>query len=165
MFLSISCCKDKPVEPQLPALTHKGNNTFGCYINGEPFIAKVDFTIAGPIAVSGSFNEETKLLKIQGTREDDNDNLDNVRFDVYVYDNTNHYDMTAETDHKVGYLDIGGTNCDYYHDTLNRGNVEITFLDEENNIISGRFEMDLINPDCSSSTTMHITEGRFDFGY
>src|SRR5690554_808835 len=38
-----SCGKEKVVEPEpdLPPLTTTGRMTFGCYVNGEPWVAKV----------------------------------------------------------------------------------------------------------------------------
>ena len=45
VLTSTSCEKEKPEpyppsEPQLPAITTSGKNTFGCYINDDLFIPK-----------------------------------------------------------------------------------------------------------------------------
>lgn len=165
LFFLVNCNKPEEIpEPELPNLTHKGKNTFGCYLDGEPFVARTDFTFTGPIAVSGSFNEESKLLRIQGTRENENEHYENIAFKVIVDSGVNDYVMNVETSHFKGYLDSSGDNCFYYHDTLNRGSVEITYINEIQNIIAGRFALNLVNNDCNK-TMMHITDGRFDFGY
>ena len=72
--------------------------------------------------------------------------------------------MSVNTDNYQGYVHSAGTVCTYYHNSNNKGNVNITFLDTEKNIIAGTFSMTLINPDCTDSV-MVISDGRFDFGY
>ena len=52
----------------------------------------------------------------------------------------------------------------YYHDSLNTSELNITFYDTINHIISGTFVLDVINRDCEDSI-MHITDGRFDVRY
>ena len=71
VFLLLSCKKEsftqnEPEEPDLPPLTHTGANTFGCYIDGVPFVANKGGSMWSIPPVSGSFNEETKRLNIQG---------------------------------------------------------------------------------------------------
>lgn len=46
-LLLLACKKDKasdpaPVQPKLPPATQTGANTFGCYVNGKPFIQEQD---------------------------------------------------------------------------------------------------------------------------
>jgi hypothetical protein len=166
LFVGVACKKDKLCdEPELPCQTHDGKNTFGCFIDGVPFIADVRFTIGGATAVSGQFDESSKLLQIQGTREDSEENLDKVSFQAYVISEASNYTMNVLIAEYVGYRDYSGQVCDYYHDLNKKGSVNITFLDTEKNIIAGTFEMTLINPDCAENQTMIITKGRFDFGY
>jgi hypothetical protein len=46
------------------------------------------------------------------------------------------------------------------------GQLTITYLDEEKNIIAGTFYINLINENCETGDTlMKITDGRFDFHY
>lgn len=161
--LTIACNKSKP-DPELPPLTHEGKNTFGCYIDNKPFVADVNFTIGGPTSVSGSFDESSKELILQGTREDENEHLDAVRFIVFVDTGVGIYEMYSFGSELQGYIDYSGQNCIYYHDTLNYGTVNITHLDLSNNIISGTFSMSLINSKCNNST-IEVSDGRFDFGY
>jgi hypothetical protein len=170
----VACKKDpppnpEPTEPVLPPLTNTGANTFGCYINGELFVANNGESFWSLPAISGSFDEIENLLSIQGSREIDRDEnsvkSDNLRYRVAVSDGPGVYDMYFETDHYKGYASTGLDKCDYYHNLLDRGVCEITFLDKEQNIIAGTFHMDLINEDCAEDTLMKITDGRFDFQY
>lgn len=133
-------------------------------IDGVPFVADVKFTVGGPVPLSGSFNEESKLLVIQGNRGNDNGSVDAVSFMAVVSNGNSTYNMSVSSSTFKGYLNFVGSSCEYYHNPNNKGSVEITFIDLDDNIISGTFDMTLVNPDCADST-MAITEGRFDFGY
>ena len=172
VLLNLACQKEMPElntpgsEPVLPPLTHEGKNTFGCLIDDEPFIAKVDYAFAGPVAVWAGLDEETGWLRVQGMREAEQDVLDDVRFKTYVTDYPGTYEVNFSTENFIGYSGVGyGSGCTYYHDLHNKGTVEITFLDTLNNIISGKFEMELINPDCPVKQSISITDGRFDIRY
>ncbi|WP_027418124.1 hypothetical protein [Crocinitomix catalasitica] len=75
LIFAFGCKKDPPVEPKdkydpnvMPPATHTGENTFGCYINGELFVGGGGTTSWDLPALSGSFDEEDRFLKIQGTR-------------------------------------------------------------------------------------------------
>jgi len=166
-FALITCCKDKPDPDPLPPLTHEGKNTFGCYIDGEPFVAKVKFTVGGGTAVSANFNESTKYLILQGSHEYEGGAIESIGFSVYVTQGVANYVMKVNTTNKEGYT-YGVATTIYYHDMDNKGTVNITFLDTDKNIISGRFEMTLINPAYTNNPnkpTMVITDGRFDVKY
>lgn len=159
-----SCREDKPcTDNGLPCLTHEGKNTFGCLIDGMPFVAKTSFSIGGAVPVSGSFDEATNLLIIEGAREDSQEHVDIVRFLVYVTSGINEYNIHVVNEYD-GYVDYSGVNCSFQHTPTNKGKVSITHLDVEKNIISGTFQMTLVNPDCSKETLI-ISQGRFDFGY
>ncbi|MBD3638189.1 MAG: hypothetical protein HUJ25_12625 [Crocinitomicaceae bacterium] len=165
-----SCKEDPPVDNtcwdgQLPCATTEGKNIFGCYIDGQPFVADVDFTVGGPIAVDGNFNEDTKWLSVQGTYEDPDDNLESIYLYAYILNGIGSYfvDITGTEQH--GYIDFSGQKCNYYHDPDNPGTVNISFLDTEENIISGTFGLILKNSACTSDTLMQITDGRFDILY
>lgn len=167
-----ACKKQMPNDPpeeqnvSLPELTHEGKNTFGCLLNGEPFVASVDYAFGGPTAVWAEFVEDQRYFSIQGTREFENDDLDNVSLKAFITDGEGSYEIFFTTDEYKGYTGVGGSiGCSYYHDLDNKGTVEITYLNMETNIVSGRFEMDLINPDCPSGTVLEVTEGRFDVKY
>lgn len=172
LLLAFSCKKDAPPEPTgpvMPPLTHQGLNTFGCYINGELFVANDGSSYWSAPALSGSFDDESFLLRIQANRELERDGSsmtgDNIRFRVIINEGEKFYPMHFDTDHFKGYMSYNMGMCRYYHDLDNKGTCEITYLNTEKNIISGRFQMTLINPDCESDSLLKITDGRFDFKY
>jgi hypothetical protein len=172
IMLMLACNKPPPVEPEpepapidkLPPLTQQGLDTFGCLIDGEAFVARVDWSIGGVVGVWSSFNEDTRLFLTQGTRETGESNFEDVRIKAYLTDGAGEYRMSAETDSFDGYNGYGGM-CTYYHDPSNLGSLNISYLNEESNIISGTFEMTLINSDCPTASKIEITEGRFDLRY
>src|SRR5687767_8701577 len=102
---TVTCCKEEePLDDNgLPFFTTEGKNTFGCLIDGKPFVADTKFTIGGAVPVSGSFDESTKFLHINGTREDSNENLEDVRFKVYVDSDISTYTMDVNTENYMGY--------------------------------------------------------------
>ena len=166
LLLFAGCKKDEICDnPSLPCQTHEGKNTFGCLIDGSPFVADVNFTIGGPVAVSGSFDETNNYLLLQGKREVNSNGIERINFKSYITNEIGPNIVDVQTSSYIGFTDYDGPKCDYFQDTLNKGQVAITHLDKEKNIISGTFSMTLINPDCSAKQTMVITEGRFDFGY
>ncbi len=164
-LLLFSCKKNDPPEtsnePVLPPMTQEGLNTFGCYINGELFVANDGESVVSLPAVSGSFDEEEKFLRIQGSREvertESNVKSDAIRFRVKFLDIADEYEMYFETDHYDGYSSFGLSKCEYFHDLSNRGSATIKYLNEEKNIIAGTFYMTLINPDCEGDTVMYNT--------
>jgi hypothetical protein len=69
-----ACKKDPPAEPEdpgitMPPATHTGANTFGCYIDGELFVANEGPTNWSIPPVSGSFNEVTPRYRAIVSRE------------------------------------------------------------------------------------------------
>ncbi len=176
-LLLFSCKKNDPPEtsnePVLPPMTHEGLNTFGCYIDGELFVANDGESVWAIPPVSGSFNEETGLLKIQGTRYrygilEEEDAPDDVRFRADIINKEGIYEFKIFEEKSLGYSSIFQDSvCDYFYfeDTPNLGELNIKYLDTEKNIIAGTFYMTLINPDCDGDTVMNITDGRFDFRY
>jgi hypothetical protein len=168
--LSYSC--EKPPEPEpesnevvMPPLTHTGENTFGCYIDGELFVANEGESIWDISPVSGSFNEETNSLVLQGTRNNSDDLSDYMVLLVADITGPANHTLDINYDHVKGYTQKSGESFIYYHDMGNKGNCTITYFDKTQNIISGTFSMTLINNDYPVRKSIDITEGRFDFQY
>ena len=174
MFIAftLSCCKKDPPTPEecidehgLPCLTTEGKNMFACKLNGEVFIADVDYSVGGPIALAAYLNSDN-YFTIQATMENDTEYKD-VKIRSYF-----DYEQPEQSIHvpnsyvkgSTNYFAIG-TNCEsYYYDTLNKGIITIVEIDTINRICSGRFEMDLINDNCSTNE-LKVTHGRFDVIY
>jgi hypothetical protein len=175
LFLA-ACKKDPPIDPEptepvMPPLTHQGLNTFGCYINGELFVANEGESVWSIPPVSGSFNEGTRYLGLQGTRYrnsqlNDSYVYDDVRLRAYIEFGVSVYDFEIFAGGINGYTAMLSGDCDYYYEDIpDLGQLTITYLNEEKNIISGTFYINLINTSCESDTLMKITDGRFDFHY
>jgi hypothetical protein len=171
-----ACKKDpppeEPTEPVMPPLTHQGLNTFGCYIDGELFVANDGDDYWDIPAVSGSFDEVDKKLSLQGTRyiKNEEGEIDDVHIRGFVTEGVGSYAYSYNDEGKsVGYVNWNGGKCDYFYrerPDFDIGQLTITYLNEEKNIISGTFCMNLINENCETGDTlMKITDGRFDFRY
>lgn len=184
VLVLVACKKDPPPDKStvvMPPLTHQGLNTFGCYINfpsegasgeqaGELFVANDGDSYWDIPAVSGSFNETTKELNLQGTRYKNNDidEVDYFQLSAILGDGLTTYNYKYNIDGKtIGYRNWNGTNCDYYFDNVldDVGKITITHLNEESNIVSGTFYINLYNDKCEGDTLMKITDGRFDLKY
>ncbi|NOQ71610.1 MAG: hypothetical protein GQ574_06400 [Crocinitomix sp.] len=151
----------------MPPLTHQSLNTFGCYIDGELFVAGGGDSYWDSPPISGSFSEVDKYLGIQGTRYKE-DFSDNIRIRDSDINATGDYEIEMFGDNKLlGYRNWHGEMCDYYFDSLtpNMGIVSVTYLNKIENIISGTFSLNLTNSDCESDTLLKVTDGRFDFFY
>jgi hypothetical protein len=177
VFVLVACKKEPPIpetiEPVMPPLTHQGLNTFGCYINGELFVASAGKSYWDLPPVNGGFYDDGTQFRLQGIRYTYPNNND---FENYIYEDIR---MVATIDHGVGDYDFeifdGGTRgysiayatgCNYYYkDIPNLGKLTINYFDIENRIIAGTFFMNLVNSDCAGDTLLKVTDGRFDFNY
>ncbi len=169
VFVFFACIKD-PIPPDpttivMPPLTHQGINTFGCYMNGELFVANEGESVWSLPPVSGDFDEEDGSFIIQGSRQ-----YDTLSDFIYILSDitagVGEYDFKVNEEGIVGYSGVINFKCEYfYQDIPNLGKLTITHLDEEKNIISGTFYMNLTTDDCEDDTLMKITDGRFDMRY
>ncbi len=161
LLLVASSCKKDKVEPQLPAATMEGKNTFGALVNGKVWTPKgrpstfqsnfdvvydpgyaggsLDIRVFRKVKDNPAFFEYMALGKTQVDHEG-----------VYYWDNP-----------ELGTVYFTSESCDYRRDAdvYRVGKLEITKLDLTNGIISGKFEFTLAKPGCD---TVRVTEGRFD---
>ncbi len=164
------CCKDKPPSPcddnGLPCATTEGLNTFGCKVNGTNWVAEAAFSVGGAIALEGEYNESTGGFWLKGTRKTDNDAVyEYIKFYAVDISSTGVYEMSVLTDEILGFYDFKSNYpCQgYYHDTLNKGDLTISFLSTDEDVITGTFSAVFINATCGD--TLYLTDGRFDFKY
>lgn len=153
-----SCFEIKPKPVSLPEATQTGENTFGCKVNGEIWVANGNSNYRS--IESPSYKIETGRFGFAGFNTKDFEGRVYVRVgcdncsgvgvysDFYMYP---HYFSGS-----IGDIDQGGG----YIDTTGSSFVEITRFDLENRIISGTFEYDLFNRE--NGQKIKITEGRFD---
>jgi len=139
---------------QLPPATMTGENTFGCLINGEPWVAQVNNHIDNKLDVifNPFFNELQFHARIDasGQRE---------RILMAIVD------VVGEGEYDLIYLDKmlrDWENATSYElDTLESKKLILHKFDEANKIVSGIFEFTVFR----ENDTLKITDGRFDASY
>ena len=155
---TLSCCNnddDNPQNPldQLPPATQTGANTFGCLINGKPFV------------VSNTSNQtaiyQGGVLQIGGGI--DNSIMDKrISINISAPINLNTpYDLTLFPNNLAIFVN-NGEGCYYDYDHTTSGTFTITKFDQTNFIISGTFNFSTQTNECEN---INITNGRFDLQY
>jgi len=174
LFLSSAC--EEEFEYVLPPATQKGANTIGCKVNGIVCIPH-GAVIFSPYTKRLCYNEQTGEVDLGflflPTERDVKSKLPrmgvslrlNSVFSTGVYGN---FSGTIS----IGYYDeYGGQLPDkeYYYMQDISGQLNITKLDKQKNIISGTFSFDgvlfLGLEEWDYSQLSKITDGRFDIGY
>lgn len=171
ILAALSSCfktKDTTPQPDLPPLSTEGKNTFGCYINGEPWKHGVPGLNLGGATLKNSFQSKPNFW---------NDSLLSIRAWKY-YENNIYSDlihlMFYPNEPGVFPLIIFNQNfrrsfvdfqkhptCIYNIDTTQIYQVNLHRFDLEERIASGTFEMTLYNT-TTCNDTLVITDGRFD---
>lgn len=150
LLCTLSCEKDDDSNDnndplsQLPPATMTGENTFGCLINGDPFVVTntsnqvaiyqggflqfgadgIFMTVNDPITI----NTEYELIGMARYFVDNNPNI----------------------------------GCHYQFEDSYSGRVVFSKIDTQNFIVSGTFEFSTVNQDCEN---IDIMAGRFDLQY
>lgn len=161
---------------ELPKATQKGANTFGCLINGEPFVPGV--YVLDPLAhefevhydeANYGFEADNRLaITSNYVRYKPNDTVDIIiNFGIYPLLHEGEFTMEDMSyfNAESGYIKNGPYKIFRIDTSTNAQNtVTITRLDTINNIVSGLFEFDLREID-DSTDVLEIREGRFDAVY
>ncbi|MDR3226886.1 MAG: hypothetical protein LBT56_04360 [Prevotellaceae bacterium] len=155
IFLSITLCScdscEKEYLTELPPETQTGANTFGCYVNGELFVAQREYGQLGRPYLSAGYSRLTTILGIGADGKNGH-----VGFSVfYPTENAN---ITMST--------AGCHTKDLWYGREPIGEVYLTKFDTINKIVSGKFscKIKLYNSQNydGSDTILDITQGRFD---
>jgi hypothetical protein len=168
-------------QPTLPPITSNGSGTFGAMINGEVWVPKYHTTWGADLYTPGVSYSEIDLKNLgiyrgifglgagQYYPETNTDVL--LRFFVDTVYSIGEYKFTAflipnnySTTYEKYKKHIDDVYDEYYilrNPSVNKLN--ITRLDTVNNIISGTFEVDLL--DTITGNIMEIRDGRFDLTY
>ncbi len=165
LFIITSCDKDDDQNPidKLPPITQKGAQTFGCLINGQPFIPPV-FGRNSPRAfyqfVRGAYTlgisakkgggEELQTLIIGAL---DIETLETGSYELKSEDSSNFF---------AKYLLGGGIVQTSVTTNNNPGKLIISKHDKENYIISGTFSFNIKD---NNGNDIKVTDGRFDLNY
>ena len=174
-----SCHKDKPIGPTTadpcpwPDITTTGRNTFGCKINGREWVPCVDlYGLAAtlrPIDCLITESDGSNFLSISVTRSV----IDSIYSDVasngqifigYKPCKEGLFQIPTDFSHASTKL-FADWDGDSYEDIDSSAEnfLNITRLDTANNIISGQFQITLI--DKQTGKKSKITDGRFDLIY
>ena len=174
-----SCYKDLPNDDSpyqpidytvLPPITRIGANTFGCLVNGEVWVPRVDILAFDPtrydmIATVDERNG-TGVVRIDCTLLD----LDLGQDDwLEIISGPTFFQAVQNCDPIVGVsaqlkITSGQGYQSSYHSSSDNC-VTITRIDTANNIISGTFQFVLYNDFTNLNDKITITEGRFDMPY
>lgn len=173
LLLSLAAChKDELPQdcpPGLPCATQTGENTFGCYINGKPWMAGIASYIWDPTLhkieaeydETGYGNDYQNHLRITASKWD---STSSGFMSIYIWPiikakklNEIIFSSSANIDDQS----VSGQLIAFDFDTIISYKCEITHLDFDKNIVSGIFSFNGI----STSDTVRITDGRFDVKY
>jgi len=173
LFITIffsGCERDYIRNNTLPPLTHTGDNTAGCLVNGEVFLPK-GFSPWGmpilscayedgsyfPISINRKLTNEMKsvFISYKGPLQEnigvvyalDSDDIGYGGFGMYSI----YYSSNSLSDN-TSYV----TNIDF------KGELVFTYLNLEKRIISGTFWFDAVN---SKGEVIEVRDGRFDMEY
>lgn len=168
-LLLLCCCNNdddggstNPID-QLPPATQTGEQTFGCLIDGEPFVPP-SFGSNAPnafyqfvggaytLSIYGSINGGLNMqsINIGG--------LDTPLINESVYSLIEEESGNYFAQYNIG----GGITFSSSTNSQNPGILTITNFDSDNFIISGTFEFTVLDDD---NNEINITNGRFDLNY
>ncbi|RZK28858.1 MAG: hypothetical protein EOO63_10315 [Hymenobacter sp.] len=162
LLLLTQCQKSDP-DPasQLPAATQTGANTFGCLVNGQPWLpggndGTSNYSVYyDPTYAQGTLSVATYRITNSGAEQQTiGINSDSMR-------TSGIYKVRSMGHHNAGFINRN-TNCRYYPTdpgTYCKGTLTITRLDYNVGIISGTFSFTLAKAGCD---TLKVTQGRFD---
>jgi hypothetical protein len=163
----ISCHDDPPApppEPTLPPITQTGENTFGCYVNGELWLPEGGWQ--SPALNADYYNNFVYISAVDvGQNPHTGFHLDfgkvfrDTSFDIHNYLDSAAYQYFV---YNVGYS-APTVIFDYYPIALNSGEFNLLKLDTINRIIAGTFHFVAI--DTLSGDSVRIEDGRFDLRY
>jgi len=161
------CGKEKPTisndVPGLPPATQTGANTFGCLVNGVPWVPQgsngtnnlsIDYD---PGFNKGIFN----IVAYKFTIPTSEQIIVGIRDSLNFLTAPTTLALSRNSIYSISY----GKDCDWFNqhaDVLSSGTLTIRKLDRNNGIISGEFDAIMVKSSCD---TIKITKGRFDFKF
>ena len=183
LFFAFASCKSCKKElttadliAQLPPETQTGANTFGCLIDGVPFVPTGTGSFTYPdYPVIGGYRNPLPPIYYNRTNVDISARKPYTNISLYLR-NVNQvgtYNLNFNTlpipntlypqNHGL-YATFGNAmpETEYITTSVYTGQVEVTKADTTNGIVSGRFSFKAVNK--ASGKTVEITNGRFDMG-
>ena len=165
-ILTFSCSSDDdnangsdPIN-QLPDATQTGENTFGCLLDGEAFIPGGG---TNPLDCVYQFVDGEYYFQLQGRKRNDNFNLISIGIATIAkeIDEGETYNLLEQAEGNV-FARYGFSANFSYTSTQDSGQLIITNLDMDNQIISGTFWFDVID---QNGELREIRDGRFDMEF
>lgn len=156
-----------------PEITTEGLNTFGCKINGKEWVPCVDFNglVVGikPIEARLTESDGSNSFSISLSRSVYDSTYSSTQANAFLniwlrpcaeghFDIPGHYEIA-----RLGWFPNGSQYGYQEIDSLANNYVFIENLDFEENIISGQFQITLIEK--QTGEKVEITDGRFDVTY
>lgn len=177
LFSGMHCEKDfppgTPEIDKLPPTTQTGADTFGCLVDGVALTPKGS-PFGGPILQCQyqyvQPNNKPAGLYFVLSASDSKSYADGIHGIQISGDNVSLEEMTyllteQNTDQKFAgtfYIIKEGPNNEYDTNSIQTGELTITRFDDFNQIVSGTFWFDAINPD---GKKVEVREGRFDMHF
>jgi hypothetical protein len=166
VFLLSSCFKaNLPLFPnqykdEFPAQTHTGLNTAGFYLNGKQWIAHQEYiwAVDKPFKlIEAKYSNKTLFIKIDKNLANKSSEIFEINIKSPLVSQGSNIFLKRNTLSTASFLE---DKCLLFDS--GEGNINITFLDSSNHIVSGTFNVTFLMQGCD---TMKITDGRFDIKY
>ena len=167
LTFTLSCCNNddtpKPIIlpiQQLPPVTQIGANTFGCLLDGQPFLPGVG---TNPLDCQYQLVNGDYYFTLQANKKDIFDNFIALGIGtqkLQIFQNQT-YSIVEKLDGKTFGLFYFNTIFNYTSQ-IEMGQLTISKLDLTNQIVSGTFWYDVKD---SFGVIHQIREGRFDMRY
>lgn len=163
-------CRKEAADP-LPKATQTGANTFGCRLNGEPWLPNGYHRMSGEVVKVSASYETTgacagcfcvgafRRERVYDDIELVVNKLDHVG--TYPLNTTNHWSQPWIAGGR--YRPLQPSSTDYLTDSLRTGTLTITRLDTVARIISGTFTFSAHQT--GGTQVASVTDGRFDVSY
>ncbi len=164
-FFTLSCCNkddDKPKTEleKLPPATQTGANTFGCLLDGQAFIPSGGIN---PLDCVYQFVNGGYYFALQGNKRNQNNTL------VGISVGTQNLQIYQNQTLRLSNNEMGNASGGYFYgaswnytSSVNDGELKITKLDTQNQILSGTLWFDVKD---QNGVIHEIREGRFDMQY
>ena len=166
-LLGLCQCKKKDPDPvsQLPPATQTGANTFGCLVNGQPWLPSGNN--GGPNSVAlydpGINTPSGAQLNIATYRISDSRTYIRLACGPIVAQKRTFVMTLPMTEANGCYEGLDGSYCGGSALTYLKGQMVLTRIDEQIGIISGTFWFTSVRR--GSPDTLKVTQGRFDYKF
>jgi hypothetical protein len=163
LILLVSCKKE--IE-ELPPATQTGANTFGAKVNGQFWVPQGFGPIPAGNLLQAHMAGDDLIINARNFASSPNE----TEFYIFLKDltTTGTYQLNMDINHPSGAFSYAyyvkrnvNPENEWVTSSASTGSVTITRFDPVNHIVSGTFQMNMINL-YNSPQPLTVTEGRFD---